>query len=527
VLNPSSIASLTQNLLRAAFPLCASFFLLSSPVAAHADVITYPAPQGEPLSPDYTLEVSGHPVPVHPIKTQHRDGKYSAAYFDFSGPATVKIKTSLPLGKLAILPAKYNIKPTVENGQVTFTTDKPFNISFEPTGADSPLLLFSNPIEKVPPKPGDPNVIYFGPGSHNSDTGLIKLTSNQTLYIAGGAVVHAGIDASGDNIRIMGRGILDGSDWVHNGGPNDYMINATDCRNLLIQDILIKGSYYWTVVPQRCDQVLIQNLRLVGSRVGNDDGIDPCNSSNVTIRNCFLRTDDDSISPKGITRAGGESTSRTCDNILVEDCTFFVDFANAFRIATESSCPAIRNFTARNIDVIHFPARNQVSVFLLDPTGSMPMENLTFENIRINGDTNANLVRIQPRQPLVGSRPIEVPRPNDIKSGPGRRGGGGRGYGEFVVIPADSPYVHNVTFKDIQVYGNPPSASMPTTAPTRGRGNASPPGNGAVVLTGFRAKQDIANITFDNLTRFGIPLTADSPNIRLGNFVTNVQFLPH
>ena len=55
--------------------------------------------------------------------------------------------------------------------------------------------------------------------------------------------------------------------------------------------------------------------------------------------------------------------------MLVEDCVFWVDFANVFRIATESSCPAIRNFTARNIDVIHFPNRNQVQIFWLHPTG--------------------------------------------------------------------------------------------------------------------------------------------------------------
>mgnify|MGYP002458635673 CR=1 FL=1 len=87
---------------------------------------------------------------------------------------------------------------------------------------------------------------------------------------------------------------------------------------------------------------------MAGSRVGNDDGVDPCNSSNITVRNCFFRTDDDAISPKGITRRGGEKLSKSVENMLVEDCVFWVDFANVFRIATESSCPAIRNFTARS-----------------------------------------------------------------------------------------------------------------------------------------------------------------------------------
>jgi len=478
-------------------------------VWAFGQVNNYPAPKGQDLSTDYSVEVNGKPVPVYPAKTQHHDKKYSLAYFDFSGTVTVTIKSNKPLDKLEILPYKYGFKPVVKGNQATFTANKPFDIAFEPTGQDSPLLLFSNDMEKDAPNPKDKNVVYFGPGVHNPKGGIIKLKSNQTLYIAGGAVVNAGIDASGDNIRIMGRGILDGSDWEHNAGPNDFMVNATDCNNLLMKDIIIKGSYYWTVVPQRCDQVMIDHIRLAGSRVGNDDGVDPCNSSNVTIKNCFFRTDDDAISPKGTTRAGGEVTSRAVDNILVENCTFWVDFANVFRIATESSCPAIRNFTARNIDVIHFPTRNNVQIFYLHPTGNMPMENLTFENIRINGASFFNLAKITPMQPLVGTRPIETPKPNNITIGSGRRGLGSRGYGEFVPIAGDGPYVHNVTFKNIYTYGKNKTHELDEAA---------------TLLKGISKFQNVSNIVFDNVNLYGKPLTKETSGVVVGDFSDNIIF---
>ena len=492
-------------------PSCSSFivFILIS-VFSFGQVKTYPAPKAaELLSADYIVEVNGKPVPVYAVQTQHRDKKYSIAYFDFSGLVTVTIKTARPLNNLVVLPFKYGIKPEVNGNMATFSIDKPSDISFEPTGGDSPLLLFSNALEKDAPKQGDKNVIYFGAGVHNPKGGLIKLTAGQTLYIAGGAVVKAGIDASGDNIRIMGRGILDGSDWVHNAGPNDFMINATDCNNLIIKDVILKGSYYWTVVPQRCDRVLIDNIRLAGSRVGNDDGVDSCNSSNVTIRNCFFRTDDDAISPKGITRAGGEETSRPCENILVENCTFWVDFANVFRIATESSCPAILNFTARNIDVIHFPTRKNVQIFYLHPTGNMPMENLVFENIRINGETFFNVAKITPMQPLVGTRLIEIPKPNNIIAGPGRRGTGSRGYGEFVLIPGNGPSIHNVTFKNISTYGSNRTPEL---------------GAGAVLIQGINEIKDVSNIVFSDVMLYDKPLTANTPGVKIGNFATGVTF---
>ena len=48
-----------------------------------AKVVSYPVPQTEPLSSDYTVEVNGITIPVYTASTQHHDKKYSIAYFDF------------------------------------------------------------------------------------------------------------------------------------------------------------------------------------------------------------------------------------------------------------------------------------------------------------------------------------------------------------------------------------------------------------------------------------------------------------
>jgi len=485
------------------------------------EVVSFPAPPAEYLSGDYTIEVDGKSVPVYAVQTQHHDHRYSAAYFDFRGEATVTIRTNLPLDHCAVLPARCGVTPLVRGREATFKLGKPCDLSFEPTGQDSPLLLFANPLEESAPRPNDPNVIYYGPGVH--DVGLIRLKSNQTLYLAGGALVKGGVDATGDNIRICGRGILDGSDWEHNAGPNDFFINAVDCRNLVLQDVILKGSYYWTVVPIRCDGVLIDHIRICGSRVGNDDGIDPCNSSNVTIRNCFLRTDDDSISPKGITRAGGEATSRPTENIIVENCTFWVDFANAFRIAAESSCPSMRNFVARDIDIIHFPPRPGVQVIYLEPKGNMPMENLLFERIHINGETELNVARLAATTPLAGTRPRETPKPNQVTAGPGRRGAGGRGYGEFVLVPGEGARIRNVVIKDVDVYGTRPAAPAPPEPVGKPAGRRP---DYAVALSGQDSQHDVESVLFQNVTVYGETLAKDSPMVHIGSFVSDVRFQP-
>ena len=81
------------------------------------------------------------------------------------------------------------------------------------------------------------------------------------------------------------------------------------------------------------------------------------------------------------------------------------------------------------------------------------MENLVLK-MYVSGEKPYNLVKLTPAFNLVGTRPIVQPTPNNITKGPGRRGIGSCGYGEFVVIPSNGPYIHNVVFRNISTYGD-------------------------------------------------------------------------
>jgi len=186
-----------------------------------AKVITYPAPAGEASSADYQVQAAGRKVdtymarvldPPFAGKKYDHGGPYSFANFDMSGPVVVRIVSRRSLRNVVIRPRSFGIQPTLVNDHtLKLTLDRPRKFSVEPDGKKGPLLLFANPRETDAPKPGDKGVIYFGPGVHKPEK--IVLQSNQTLYLAGGAVVKAEVLAIGTNIRICGRGILDGSDW--------------------------------------------------------------------------------------------------------------------------------------------------------------------------------------------------------------------------------------------------------------------------------------------------------------------------
>jgi len=452
-------------------------------------VVTYPAPAGEILSPDYAVRVNGRPLAIYRAITQHHDKKYSFAYFDFAGTVEIEVTSPLSLANVEILPQIDGLTSSLDaNGALHLTVSRPFKISIEPDGENSPLLLFGNPLEESVPKLGDANVIYFGPGTH--DAGRISLTSNQTLYLAAGAVVKGGIEASGDNITIRGRGILDGTDWPHYGGPTQFMLGLENCTNVIIRDIILRGAWGWTIVPCGCDRVTITNVKLCGSRVDNDDGIDPVNSSNITITECFLRTDDDCIAIKGLRGYGNKS----CENITITDCSFWTDRANIFRIGYESDADAMRNITARNIDVLHFlgdyrPPETHWGtwVFYLQPSNNMPMSDLLFENIRINaaGDDN-NLIKILPM----------------------RCEGMGRENGQFVVTPYEQPgkYVKRCNFRNISLSG---------------KAGGKP---GRIYVLGADAEHPVEDVTLQQITRFGELASAKSPEVTVGTHVRNIIF---
>lgn len=272
-----------------------------------AKVVTYSAPAEELSSADWQVEADGQKMDTYtarvldpPFADKQWDygGNYSFANFDMSGPVQVRITSKRPLTNTVIRPRSFGIKSKLENEhKLIVTLDKPRKLSIEADGKNAPLLLFANPLETNIPKQGDEGVVYFGPGLHKPEK--IVLESNQTLYLCGGAVVKAEVMVRGNNIRIRGRGILDGSDWKWRTGPVGNLIAIRDSTNVEISGITLRGSSHWSIVPKHCQHVIIRNVKLCNSRVQNDDGINPCNSQDVLITDCFIRSDDDCIAFKG------------------------------------------------------------------------------------------------------------------------------------------------------------------------------------------------------------------------------------
>ena len=118
------------------------------------------------------------------------------------------------------------------------------------------------------------------------------------------------------------------------------MLQAYDCRNLLIEGVTFRDSPFWTVHPVFCRNVTVRGIH-VQPGTTNDDGVDPDSCRDVLIENCVFDTADDNIAIK----AGRDQDAwdgPACENIVVRRCNGIRSRANGYCIGSEMS-GSVRN----------------------------------------------------------------------------------------------------------------------------------------------------------------------------------------
>jgi hypothetical protein len=330
----------------------------------------YPAPPGEEPSNDFSVRIDGEPafvyqarvsaMPVNQVwpgyqRPLDQTELASFAYFDIDGPVQVEITAHKPIDSVTIRPLSYGIQPVVSGQTISFRLEKRCPVVVEVNDWHNALHLFANPPETNQPDPADPHVRSFGPGVHQA--GRIVLHSGETLYIAGGAVVHGVVYAeNAHDIRILGRGILDASHFDRfDAGP---MVELRGCTRARIEGIVLRDPHVWTVMPAGCRDVHIANIKLIGLWRYNADGIDVVNSQDVLVEDCFVRSFDDSLVVKGLDHdAAFQSPDTSVRNVRWRNCVVWNDWGRGLEIGAETQAPRMEQITFENCDIVHFVHR--------------------------------------------------------------------------------------------------------------------------------------------------------------------------
>ncbi len=457
-------------------------------VSSYAQVKTWQAPEGFASAKYYQVKVNGIAVPVFDTPIA------SYAVFDFKGEANIEVNTMFDVRWVDIRPLRTGLKPTYSgDNSFSFKLNKPENLSLELNGRirQQPLFIFAGKPESEKPSKTDKNVIWFEGGKLYKDVKL-ELQDNQTVYIEGGAVVQGYIFAEGKkNIKICGRGILDGSFNKTDPTCNNRFIDLRNCENIDIEGITLHNGTTWQVALFHCNRANIKDIRIV-SESGSDDGMDICRCTNVVIDGVFAHTKDDCIAIKS---QGNYPGNHPTDNILVKNCVFWNSiWGNAIEIGFELYSDEVKNIRFENMDIIHVEDGATMSIH---NAGQAHVHNVVFENIRVE-DSRQKLFDVAI---FFSQWSADGIRDKDSIATYYLNGA----WDGVQTPPAGTEAYHskfrgkvsNIVFKDIQVVGG----LMPFS-----------------VFHGFDNTKNVSGITIDNLTYMGKRLTdTESAKIRQQN----------
>ncbi len=244
-----------------------------------------------------------------------------------------------------------------------------------------PLYLLQT--ERVE-RPGNTSYEFQKGSVYNIDT--LELKTGDVVYIEEGAVVSGRIwSRMADHIRIVGNGILYGGNW-HKWNENgaEQMLVTILGKDIEIRGITLLDGGSWHVVPTACEDVRIDDINVLG-KVITGDGIDIVGCKDVTVRNCFVRANDDCISVKA-EEFQDPSGCADVKHILMEDCLFWnAEFGNVLEIGYETRCDEISDVVFRRCEILHceYEGNQSGGVLTIHNADRAFVHDIHYEDIRI------------------------------------------------------------------------------------------------------------------------------------------------
>ena len=360
----------------------------------------WPAPAGEAVYEQAQLRVNGQPVPllacrvsavpfnqVWPGYQRPLDQTEQAGFacWDMSGPVQVEVRSLRPVQSAVVRPASLGITPAVDGDCIRFSLARPGPVIVEVNGRHHALHLFANPPAKAAPAADTPGLRYFAPGVHRP--GKIELKSNEAVYLAAGAVVYGSLQASNaTNLHISGRGVLDVSQAER--GKGGGAIRLSGCSDVTVEGLVLRDPDVWCFSLFGCARVAVDNVKLVGLWRYNADGIDVCNSQDVTVRDCFVRAYDDALVVKGLKSAYDKLPVR---NVRFSRNVLWCDWGRAMEIGAETCAPEIADVAFEDCDIV----RATHIAMDIQHGDRAAVRDIRFENIRVEIDPTNPWPRMQ------------------------------------------------------------------------------------------------------------------------------------
>lgn len=98
-----------------------------------------------------------------------------------------------------------------------------------------------------------------------------------------------------------------------------HFIQFNRCRNVLLEDLDIGHSPFWTIHPLLCESVVIRRIE-VWAHGHNNDGVDPEMTRNILIEHCTFDQGDDAIAIKSGRNQDAWRLKTPTENLVMRHC---------------------------------------------------------------------------------------------------------------------------------------------------------------------------------------------------------------
>jgi len=358
----------------------------------------------------YGVTVNGRSVKVHKVRQSAQAYNWwwsglqrsvsqteEAAFASVESAGPVDVEVKLPRDAKAPLPTvrplRHGVAVTVEGDVARFRLPGPGQYVFEPDATrHHALALFVNP-----PRTWNEKWTHrFGPGEHY--VGTVNLKSGDRVYVDAEAVVHGNFVAQDvTDAKICGYGVVDAGCYDR-VGDKDYHAHPYDVSNLAFyrsRNVRVEGPVFvdsalWCVATFDCDDIVFDRIKLVGEWRYNTDGIDLCNSRNVTVKDSFVHAFDDALVVKGL--AWKKERPPVAD-VLTTNCVLWCDWGRTCEVGIETWAETFRNVAFLDCDCIH----NSAVALDIQAGGDTAVEDVTFRDIRVEFEKEIAEERLQSR----------------------------------------------------------------------------------------------------------------------------------
>lgn len=423
-----------------------------------------------------------YPMPYNSQKTQE------FVICDYTDGAVFEIQTEDTVKEAVIRPLSADVKFEFDEHTIKVYPKKALNFSVEINSSiEDNLLIFSSQNKKYDLE--GYNVIHI-----TEDTCMDRLLidrDNTALLIDEGATLNARVEVNDcKNIKICGKGIITQS------GKDDIKyricLDLLGCENVSVEDITITESLFWCFRVFGCDDVHINNIKIIGYR-GNNDGIDVCGSRNVTVDGAFIRTWDDSFVVKAVDERDKKSVHYVVDgsptdmkkafervgdvyNVLFKNSTLWNDFARPIEIGVSLRADKVHDIRYENIDIIH--STTGYPIIGAHHGDRAEVYNVTFDDIRVEDTPGAQLFDF---------RITDSEWSTDDRKG----------------------CMHDFYFKNIKLIGKPGIDILPENSR----------------LEGYSQENGIKNFTFENIELLGCAVkNADECRLSIKEYADKIEF---